>query len=332
MTSSAITTIIFCVVPVSTSVNLLGVARLNFSFFLLSLSQIPKQEFFQQAANQLQQAFSKVNRIMTMDSPSFLRHRLVLCCLFLLQCQSSRGFSTHAVLSPVVSSSTTILNVAAQKDDQSVAQQLMARAQQLREEAGALETKLRSERPLAVAGHRASSTAVTAPVEYNTIANSVWKLTYRFADQPVNNNNGRDENDDEEDSAPVESFRGQITLRFQEDGYTEIIPSEDDNGPVRIEKVWGWDQELEIKDGGRRYVLFSMDAKTPNKRERFYFQAEVQKKQGTIALKEGTVTIKEDLAKTKKMMNFGFFAPKGMLVQFRYVGDFIAKPVDIPQG
>ena len=238
-----------------------------------------------------------------------------------------------------MSSSTTTLKVAAQNnDDQLVAQQLMERAQQLREEAGALETKLRSDRPLAdhrraAMDSRPASTVV--PAEYSTIDNSVWKLTYRFADQPVNNNNGRDENDNEDDSAtPVESFRGQITLRFQEDGYTEIIPSEDDdrNGPVRIEKVWGWDQELEVKDGGKRYVLFSMDAKTPNKRERFYFQAEIQKKQGIIALKEGTVTMKEDLAKTKKMMNFGFFAPKGILVQFRYVGDFIAKPVDIPMA
>eukprot|EP00957_Ditylum_brightwellii_P018591 1396807-Ditylum_brightwellii.AAC.2 len=74
-----------------------------------------------------------------------------------------------------------------------------------------------------------------------------------------------------------------------------------------------------------------MDVNTnqPQSPQRVYFQARIDSVNNNdqeIVLKEGTVTIKQDLAETKKMMNFGFFSPKGILAQFRYVGDFVAKP------
>mmetsp|Transcript_2133 Transcript_2133/g.3278 ORF Transcript_2133/g.3278 Transcript_2133/m.3278 type:complete len:120 (+) Transcript_2133:654-1013(+) len=99
---------------------------------------------------------------------------------------------------------------------------------------------------------------------------------------------------------------------------------------AEIVKVWGWDEEVSQEDD-KRYVLFSMDVNTnqPQSPQRVYFQARIDSVNNNdqeIVLKEGTVTIKQDLAETKKMMNFGFFSPKGILAQFRYVGDFVAKP------
>jgi hypothetical protein len=155
-------------------------------------------------------------------------------------------------------------------------------------------------------------------------------LTYRFADEPSN--------DEEENEKPAVFYRGQLSLQFKPDGYTDLVShgGQDTTAKIEIEKVWGWDEELsqEKEDEGsnNRYILFSMDAKTstnPN-RQRFYFQARLEQEQGQILLKDGTVTMKQDLAKTKGIMNMGFFSAQGILAQFRYVGDFIAKPASGP--
>lgn len=255
--------------------------------------------------------------------------RRILGCLFLLQSRFSHGFVAVRPansIAQLLTATRTTLNVAAEHQDLEIAASLLERAQQLRDEANDLETKLTA----GTTGRRsAAATEVAKVITYNELPDSVWKLTYRFADQPMKND---DSNDDDTDNTPIESYRGEVTLKFKADGYTEIVSTDSNsnsnsNSQVRIDKVWGWDKEVEVEDGGKIYVLFSMDAKTPNTdKEKFYFQAELQRNDGIISLKSGTVTIKEDLAKTKKIMNFGFFSPKGILAQFRYVGDFVAKP------
>ena len=128
-----------------------------------------------------------------MEQPA-LRHRLLLlCCLFLLQGRSSHGFTLPAVLPGSSHSwSTSTTPVKSTASDSEAAQKLLERAQLLRQEADALETQLRLERPAAVANRPAAAREAPA-VTYNKIDDSVWKLTYRFANQPINRN------DDEED-------------------------------------------------------------------------------------------------------------------------------------
>jgi len=63
-----------------------------------------------------------------------------------------------------------------------------------------------------------------------------------------------------------------------------------------------------------------------NGKDRFYFQARIDKsKSGAITLADGTVTVKKDVSEKTKGM-WGLFQVAGILSQFRYVGEFIAKP------
>ena len=68
--------------------------------------------------------------------------------------------------------------------------------------------------------------------------------------------------------------------------------------------------------------------------ERCYFKARIDdddnKDTGIITLSDGTVRVKKDVAEKTKGM-WGLFQVGGILTQFRYVGDFIAKPVASPK-
>ena len=196
---------------------------------------------------------------------------------------------------------------------------MLEKAKRLRQEAEAMESKLREERGNTVVA--AAPEPVEKTVKYQQVPGSAWTITYRFADEPV-----KDRDDDDE---PLEFYRGQLNLLFRPDGYTDLVSGQNHENGLQVTKVWGWDEELSPEDG-KRYLLFSFDAKTPTspQKQRFYFQALIGKKEhNEIGFSEGTVTIKQDLAETKKAMGFGFFSAKGILAQFRYVGDFSAKAI-----
>jgi hypothetical protein len=129
----------------------------------------------------------------------------------------------------------------------------------------------------------------------------------------------------------IPNYSGKLTVLLKGDGYSEL-KSIADGGKITITKVWGWDEENSQEDN-QQYLLFSMDVllpdsdpKLPGAKERYYFQARVGRNdRGAIGLTEGTVTVKKDVAERTKGM-WGMFQVAGILSQFRYVGDFIAKP------
>jgi hypothetical protein len=232
------------------------------------------------------------------------------CCL--LQCGAIHGF----LAAPRSMTWTLHRHMVTSLNDDT--QRLLERASQLRQEAEAMERQLRAERgsrPVAMANIPEPKLPA---IKYEALPDSMWEITYRFANEPVKDREDRDE--------PWEYYRGTLNLKLRSDGFTEILSQANDS--LRVAKVWGWDEELSQKDD-KRYLLFSVDVKIGQQsQQRFYFQAElVQDTRTSIALKEGTVTIKQDLAETQKMMGFGFFSAKGILAQFRYVGDFSAKPI-----
>ena len=73
--------------------------------------------------------------------------------------------------------------------------------------------------------------------------------------------------------------------------------------------------------------LPASDPDLPSQTERYYFQARVDDEtpNGGIALSDGTITVKKDVAEQTKG-RWGLFNVAGILSQFRYCGDFVAKP------
>lgn len=174
------------------------------------------------------------------------------------------------------------------------------------------------------------------PMEYTEVADSVWVLSYRFSDQP--------EPAEDDASGPRRRFYGgKLTVKFRRDGYTDLVSQEASGSATetcKLVKAWGWDIEMskDNEKGGdeKEYLVFSIDvdlSSTTNHNQaslqRFYFQARQDKdpKTGALSFAEGTVTIKRDVVQNST--RWGFFSPAGILAQFRYVGDFIAKPVAI---
>jgi hypothetical protein len=209
--------------------------------------------------------------------------------------------------------------------------ELLERAARLRKEIKELESQVTSKRPTPP-----SADTIETAIEYTDISDSVWSFSYRFSDEPELS---------EEDSKKDETRRrrfysGKVVLKFRSDGYTEILDQEQVSGSaesssrkVEIVKVWGWDIEEsnEVEDGESKYLIFSMDVNLPvlnggTTQQRFYYQARLDQdpRSKTILLSKGTVTIKSDVV--QKSVRWGFFSPAGILAQFRYVGDFIAKP------
>ena len=212
--------------------------------------------------------------------------------------------------------------------------ELLKRAARLRKEIQELESQVTPRRPTTP---QSAGTVETA-VEYTDISDSAWSFTYRFSDEPEPSDDTS--SDKSEETRRRRFYNGKVVLKFRSDGYTEILEQEQVLGSVEspsrkaeIVKVWGWDIEEsnEVDDGERKYLLFSMDVKLPQPnggttQQRFYYQARLNEdpRFKTISLSEGTVTIKSDVV--QKSVRWGFFSPAGILAQFRYVGDFVAKP------
>jgi hypothetical protein len=109
---------------------------------------------------------------------------------------------------------------------------------------------------------------------------------------------------------------------------------------IKVVKIWGWDQETSNEDN-MDYLLFSMDVTfpdtdpdLPSQTQRYYFQARIDRDNNSssnnninnnIVLRDGTITVKKDVAETTKG-RWGLFNVAGILSQFRYCGDFLAKP------
>jgi len=86
------------------------------------------------------------------------------------------------------------------------------------------------------------------PIMPKVLEDSLWKIMFRVRPADDNRNGGR-------------NVAGEVKLRLRGDGYTDIL---DAGGPVAtgngyIRKAWGWDIDLEPKDG-KQYVVWSADA------------------------------------------------------------------------
>jgi hypothetical protein len=198
-------------------------------------------------------------------------------------------------------------------------EKLLERARLLREEAKILEEQLRKEPKRAA---ESSSPAYSPPKVVTRLEDSVWTLSYRFSGQPKS----------DDDDVIIPNYSGKLTLRLREDGYSELVSVTDDR--LLIPKIWGWDEEYSQEDE-QQYLLFSMDVripksdpKVPDETLRYYFQAGIDREKNNnnaIVLRDGTVTVKKDVAE-KTNGRWGLFNVAGILTEFRYVGDFVAKP------
>jgi hypothetical protein len=202
------------------------------------------------------------------------------------------------------------------KDDS--ADKLLESAQRLRDEAQLLESQLGERRPIV------SQPYQEKPVSYQSLKDSIWTLTYRFSSEPPPK--------DDEDPISISSYSGKVIVKFLGDGYSELIRHEPSgNDMLSFEKIWGWDEEVSTEDE-YNYVLFSAsiklspsDVSVPNQTLRYYWQARIDKgTDNALSLADGTVTAKKDLQPPGGF--WGFFRASGILAQFRYVGNFVAKP------
>jgi len=191
----------------------------------------------------------------------------------------------------------------------------------------------------------------TEPAINSQLEGSRWTVTYRFSSQPIS---------DDETDIQTKFYSGKLHLFLKNDGYSEqiiksgVTESEDNNdndnnsnrnndNDIQIMKIWGWDRETSNEDN-MDYLLFSMDVKIPKsdpsanskndpRIERYYFQARIEEEgenknnssSNKIELKDGTITVKKDITEKTKG-RWGLFNVAGILTQFRYCGDFIAKP------
>lgn len=226
-------------------------------------------------------------------------------------------------------------------DNKQQPDELLSIASKIREEVRELE----AEAALSRQGRKTGFTEFlpTNTAEYLDIANSVWVFSYRFANDP------EDTSESSNDSTMMKRrlFGGKVTVKFRQDGYTDIVSQESYGTSIEncnLVKAWGWDIELskdnendtDMKD--QEYILFSVDVEFPSTngassvvttKERFYFQArkDTDARTRIISLADGTVTVKRDIV--QKSARWGFFSPAGILAQFRYVGGFVAKPIQI---
>lgn len=200
-------------------------------------------------------------------------------------------------------------------------QKLLQKAAKLRQEAQALEDELRQSQSVT----RAHQPAVpTVQPGYKDIKDSIWEFSYRFADRP--------ESDDDDAHGRI-VYSGKVSLKFRDDGYTDLLSQKPRKNGIEITKAWGWDVEVS-NDDDKEYIMFSIDASTPERGElqRYYFQARLERTNDIISLKEGTVTVKQDVVDSKTSAGvWGLFSPRGILAQFRYVGDFVASPHGMSQ-
>jgi len=204
---------------------------------------------------------------------------------------------------------------------------MLQKAKKLRDEARTLEAQVQERRMIGASGGDAGPTGPPPRPDVTNLSDSTWTISYRFSSQP--------KEDDEEDRV-IPNYSGKMTVFFKGDGYSELKSTPDGEGAgdtkIRILKIWGWDEENSQEDN-QQYLLFSMDVqfpesdpKLPGATARYYFQARVDKdSRGSLSLADGTVTVKKDVSEKTNGM-WGLFQVAGILSEFRYVGDFIAKP------
>jgi hypothetical protein len=215
-----------------------------------------------------------------------------------------------------------------QEDEGKQRGELLDKALRLRQEATDLETKLRTEQVGKPQRNTPpEGTKPDTPV-CKRIEDSVWTFQYRFSNEPESNK------EEDAEGKPRDFYRGKLTVKFRADGFTDILAQEpgEPSKALSIVKAWGWDTETSGEDK-KEYLLFSADIKLPatGGQQRFYLQARQECEGDTIVLEEGTVTVKRDVNDSSSPGFWGVFSGKGILAQFRYVGDFVAKPSRIPK-
>ena len=93
------------------------------------------------------------------------------------------------------------------------------------------------------------------------------QTSYRFANEPVSNNDSDDDKNKNENNLQRKSYGGKLQIKFRDDGYTEVIsPNGEDevinSNTAIFQKVWGWDLETSTEDS-LDYLLFSADVRLP---------------------------------------------------------------------
>jgi hypothetical protein len=248
-----------------------------------------------------------------------------------------------ALFSTGASGSSSSISNSNKENDQPQQVDLLEKARLLREQAKALEEDLRSKRnkddgSRMTTSSLSSTTTSTAPIVYTKLEDSIWTISYRFSSQPAPEDNETTKQAQQEQERkkviPRTFYSGKFNVRLKDDGYSERITfANAEQQQIEIDKIWGWDVETSNEDDND-YVLFSMDVQLPstdpdlpNQRERYYFQARVDRSSNdkSISLKDGTITVKKDVAETTRG-RWGLFNVAGILSQFRYCGDFVAKP------
>ena len=233
------------------------------------------------------------------------------------------------------SSSSSSSSSSQERDD------LLKKASQLRQEASELESKLKRKSPSVNTTAAAAATFSMQPPAYNSLDDSVWMFSYRFSDQPESRDTAKKEKDTTPSSRTF--YAGKLTLKLRSDGFTDIVSHEATSSlKLDVVKAWGWDVETSNEDN-KDYVMFSIDATIPAATtigpaaaaaaavtQRFYFQARQESSSAAsgIALKEGTVAVKQDVIDSKAP-GWGLFSTRGILAEFRRVGDFNAKPTRV---
>jgi HD-GYP domain-containing protein (c-di-GMP phosphodiesterase class II) len=207
------------------------------------------------------------------------------------------------------------------------AERLRQIANQLRAEADAAEKQLEPTR------QQKQPPSSLPPVECFDINDSCWELTYRFANEPIVEEDEQMQDDDEK-RQQRKVYSGKVKLKFKSDGYTTNLSSsssqqQQQTGDIAFQKVWGWDIETSDQDS-YNYILFSADIITGTESERFYFQARVDddRQTGALQLNDGSVTVKRDIKLPGAGGFWGIFGGADkILAQFRAVGEFRCKPM-----
>lgn len=250
-----------------------------------------------------------------------------LICFVYLQC--ALGFQNFVTLQNRIP--TRIVRAQNEKDNYGNDEQkdLLEKAKNLREEAKLLEQELQKDKSSRKSSSIEQQQQQKQKIVISDLDDSLWVFKYRFSSQPKN---------DVDDDVILPNYSGEMKIRLRGDGYSDqvVADNSDISSPknkLEIVKVWGWDKEYSNEDG-ENYLLFSVDFKLPTGEvERYYFQARIETTKSSstggeeITLNEGTVTIKKDVAEKTKG-RWGFFDVANILTQFRYVGDFIAKPAE----
>ena len=201
-----------------------------------------------------------------------------------------------------------------EEEEKDEIQKLKESALRLRQEAQDLESSLNQKKP--------TPATIVKDVSYTSIHDSKWILTYRFANDPIQ------QQQEEDSKAKLQFFSGKVSVHFRSDGYTDILSSSS-NTSMKFIKFWGWDEEVSPEDGNT-YLLFSADVQwnndTTTTKERFYFNAQVETTTNDkiVSLTDGKVTVKREL--NPPGGRWGFFQTQGILAQFRYCGEFLCKP------